>query len=78
MKPAWAAWNWHDFNVNRYIKDFNKLNDSIVLFGETFFFGWINKMQKSVLWLKFTFHIQRIYIHFKMQNTMLKYFNNSC
>ena len=33
---------------------------------------------KSVLWLNFTFWIQRTYIHFKMQNATLTYFNKSC
>ena len=34
--------------------------------------------EKKVFYDIFTFRLQRIYIHFKMQNTTLKYFNNGC
>ena len=43
-----------------------------------FIYPCLNKQNvKKVLLFNFTFHIQRINIHFKLQNTTLKYFNNS-
>ena len=69
--------NWHDFLFHIQtgkLKTFTNFNNNFVLFINL----CLNKQNlKKVLRFNFTFHIQRINILFKIQNTTLKYFDNS-
>ena len=78
IKLACAAWNWHDllFHIpTGKLKNFMNFNNCFVFFC-LFIYLWLNKKCKK-LWLNFTFHIQRIDIHFKLQITIPRLFRNA-
>ena len=59
------------------LKTFMKFYDSFVLFYLLIYLC-LNKQTVKTVMITFIFPIKRINIHLKMQNTTIKYFNNSC